>query len=318
MRTTILDSYTADQGRDAWQTLRQSCALTVHLRSQRSQVVDRCRDAEAVITNKVAIDAQALAALPSVRYIGVMATGTNVVDLDACRNRGIVVSNVPGYATESVAQLVFAQVLQVTHDVAGHSHDAKSGRWSGSEDFCFFRQPLVELAGKTLVVIGSGAIGSSVARIARAFGMRTIAAQVPGSTNTGRMPLPEALREADVVSLHCPLTPRTERLVDEAFLRALKQGAILVNTGRGPLLDEAAVVAALASGLLGGLCVDVLSSEPPPAGHPFMDRGQPWSGRVVVTPHIAWGTIEARARLIDEVTANLVAFAAGRERNRVA
>jgi glycerate dehydrogenase len=318
MRVVILDSFTSDQGADAWDAVRRIGDTVVHPRTPRAEVVARCAGADAVLTNKVVIDAGAIAALPLLRCIGVMATGTNIVDVDACRARGIAVTNVPGYSSESVAQLVFAHLLHLTHDVAGHSAAAKDGRWAAGPDFCFFRQPLRELAGKTIAILGSGAIGSAVARIARGFGMRVIAARVPGSTSSDRAPLPQALAEADVVSLHCPLTSRTERMVDAEFLRALKPGAILVNTGRGALLDEAAVVAALADARLGGLCLDVLAVEPPAPGHPFLDPRQPWSARVVATPHIAWGTVEARGRLIAQVAENLAAFADGRDLNRVA
>jgi glycerate dehydrogenase len=320
MRIVVLDSFTTDQGTDCWQALRALGSVEVHARTPVNDVVARARGAAVVLTNKAIVNAEAIAALASsgLRYIGVMATGTNVVDLAAAKQHGVTVTNVPGYSTESVAQLVMALVLHLTTDVAGHSARAKSGGWAACPDFCFFTKPLMELAGKTLVIVGMGAIGSALARIAGAFGMRVIAAAVPGSTTPGRMALPEALAQADVVSLHCPLTPATQGLVNAGFLGHLKRGAILINTGRGPLLDEAAIVQALRSGQLGGLGLDVLSKEPPAAGHPLLDPSQSWSERVVVTPHIAWGTIEARTRLVTEVVANLAAFTAGAPRNRVA
>jgi glycerate dehydrogenase len=246
-----------------------------------------------------------------------MSTGTNAVDLDAAKARGIAVSNVPGYSTESVAQLVFAFILHAASDVAGHSAAVKAGRWTAGPDFCFWLRPMPELAGKTLVVVGQGAIGGAVARIGRGFGMRVIAAQVPGSSSSGRTPLAEALPQADYLSLHCPLTPRTERLVDASFLAALKPGAVLVNTGRGGLIDEAALVAALEGGRLGGVGLDVLTQEPPPAGHPLLRPDAPWSGKVTVTPHLAWATVEARRRLATTITANLRSFLAGGTQNRV-
>ncbi|MBA3708589.1 MAG: hypothetical protein H0W83_07210, partial [Planctomycetes bacterium] len=192
MRVVILDSFTTDHGGDPWDGVRAAGTVSIHPRTRPSEVVARCADTDAVLTNKVVLDAAAIAALPKLRYVGVMATGANIVDLDACRSRGIVVSNVPGYSTDSVAQLVFALLLHLTHDVAGHSTDAKGGRWAASPDFCFFRQPLRELAGETIAIVGSGAIGSAVARIAGGFGMRSIAALVPGSTSSGRRPLLEA------------------------------------------------------------------------------------------------------------------------------
>lgn len=320
MRIVVLDSFTTDQGADCWQALEGLGAVQVFPRTPVSQVIERVRGAEVVLTNKAIVNAEALATLAAngLRYIGVMATGTNVVDLAAAKQHGVVVTNVPGYSTESVAQLVMALVLHLTTDVAGHSSRVKTGDWAACPDFCFFTKPLVELAGKTLVIVGMGAIGGALARMAGAFGMRVIPAAVPGSATPGRMPLDQALAQADVVSLHCPLTPATQGLVNAAFFAELKRGALLINTGRGPLLDETAVVQALASGQLGGLGIDVLSKEPPASGNPLLDPSQPWSSRVVVTPHIAWGTVEARARLIAEVVGNLAAFTAGKLRNQVA
>ena len=320
MRIVVLDSFTTDQGADCWQALRALGAVELHTRTPLNDVVTRARGAEVVLTNKAIINAEAIATLAAsgLRYISVTATGTNVVDLAAAKQHGVVVTNVPGYSTESVAQLVMALVLHHATDVAGHSARVKAGDWAACPDFCFFTKPLMELAGKTLVIVGQGAIGGALARMASAFGMRVIPAAVPGSATPGRMPLDQALPQADVVSLHCPLTPATQGLVNAAFLTRLKRGALLINTGRGPLLDESAVVQALASGQLGGLGIDVLSKEPPPAGHPLLDPTQPWSSRVVVTPHIAWGTVEARARLVTEVVGNLAAFTTGQQRNRVA
>lgn len=320
MRIVVLDSFTTDQGADCWQGLRAFGSVELHARTPAAAVAARAHGAGAVLTNKAIVDAESIAALATtgLRYIGVMATGTNVVDLAAAKRHGITVTNVPGYSTESVAQLVMALVLHLANDVAGHSARVKDGGWAACPDFCFFTKPLSELAGKTLVIVGQGAIGGALARIAGAFGMRVIAGAVPGSTTPGRTPLAEALPQADVVSLHCPLTPATQGLVGTEFLARLKPGALLINTGRGPLLDEGAVVQALASGRLGGLGIDVLAKEPPAAGHPLLDPTPAWASRVVVTPHIAWGTVEARARLVGEVVANLAAFSAGQPRNRVA
>ncbi len=209
-------------------------------------------------------------------------------------------------------------LLQFTNDCAGHSQDAMQGRWAAAQDFCFFRHAIPELHGRALAVVGMGAIGGAVARIATGFGMRVIAAAVPGSPSPGRVPLDEALAQADAVSLHCPLTERTKLLVDDRFLGALKPGAILINTGRGGLIDEAACVRALASGRLGGLGLDVLSSEPPPHGHPLLDAKSAWSSRVCITPHVAWGSLEARRRLVAETATNIGAFARAERRNRVA
>jgi glycerate dehydrogenase len=318
----VLDSFTIDQGEPetAWRELSALGDLVVHPQTEPEEIGSRAAGALAVISNKVPLGAEELAALPTLRYVGVSATGTNVVDLTAARTAGIAVSNVPGYATESVAELVFALILHFSHDVAGHNAAVKVGVWSASSDFCFFRQPLMELAGKTLVVVGSGAIGGAVARIAEAFGMRVVRAAVPGAparAGQTRTPLPEALPLADFVSLHCPLTEATQGLVGAEFLDAMKPGAILINTGRGGLVDEAALAGALSSGHLGGAGLDVLSTEPPPPNHPLTDPRAPWTGRVVVTPHIGWGTVEARRRLVTEVARNLEAFLRDESRNRI-
>jgi glycerate dehydrogenase len=319
MRIVIVDSFAADQGDDSfWKDLRGLGELVVHARSTNGEVVARCAGAAAALTNKVAFSAATFAALPDLRYVGVLATGTNVVDLAAARAAGVAVTNVPSYAAASVAQQVMALVLHFSQDVAGHDAAVKAGAWAASPDFCFFTREMFELAGKTLVLVGSGAIGGAVARIAEAFGMRVVRAAVAGSpTQAGRTPLAEALPLADVVSLHCPLTDATRGMVDARFLAAMKPRAILINTARGALVDEAALVAALAAGKLGGVGLDVLSVEPPPADHPLCDPRVPWAARVVVTPHVGWGAIEARRRLTAVATENLRSFIAGQRKNRV-
>lgn len=317
MRIVLLDSFAADQGDSAWPALRALGDLTVYPRTPTGLVLERSAGAQALLTNKVVLSAELMAGLPDLRYIGVTATGTNVVDLDAAGARNIAVTNVPAYSTESVAQLVFAMILHFAFDVSAHDAAVKAGRWAGGPDFCFFLQPLRELAGKTMVVVGFGAIGKAVARIATAFGMKVITAQVPGSANVDRVSLAAALPLADVVTLHCPLTPATRGLVDRNFLAALKPGAILVNTSRGPVVDESALLDALRDGGLGGAALDVLGTEPPAAGHPLLDPGAPWARRLVVTPHLGWGTVEARKRLAECVVANLAAFIAGERLNRI-
>lgn len=322
-RIVLLDSFAIDQGEpeSVWRELQALGELVVYPHSEPAEVVSHARDAFAVLTNKVELEAQELRALPQLRYVGVTATGTDIVDLDAARAAGIAVTNVPGYATESVAELVFAHILHFSFDVAGHNASVKAGVWAASSDFCFFRKPLGELAGKTLVLVGSGAIGAAVGRIAQAFGMAVIQAAVPGAperAGQARVPLPQALAAGDFVSLHCPLTERTRGLVGPDFLARMKPGAVLINTARGGLIDEAALVAALQAGQLGGAALDVLSSEPPPPSHPLTDPRAPWAGRVVITPHIGWGSVEARRRLVDEITRNLAAFLRGEPRNRVA
>jgi glycerate dehydrogenase len=251
-----------------------------------------------------------------------LATGTNVVDLDAARALGIAVTNVPAYAGESVAGLVFALILHFYYDVAGHAADVAAGGWARCPDFSFFRKPLHELWGKTLLVVGSGHIGGAVARIGAAFGMNVMRAAVPRTmaepARPDRTPLAQALPLADVVTLHCPLTEATRNLAGRAFFAALKPGAILINTGRGGLIDEPALLAALAGGRLAGAGLDVLSVEPPPADHPLTDRRAPWASRLVVTPHIGWGALESRRRMERIAAENLASFLDGGRLNRVA
>ena len=318
MRIVVLDSFPADQGGPGWQGLSLLGDVVLHPRTRPGELLERAAGAEAVITNKVVLDARTLGQLPRLRYIGVCATGTNVVELPAARQRGIAVTNVPGYAAASVAQTVFAAALHFAADLGAHSAAVKSGDWARCPDFCFFRKPLFELAGKRLVILGLGAIGSAVAGIGRGFGMQVLAAAVPGSpTRADRVDLDQVLPGADLVTLHCPLTPATDRLVNAAFLARLPAHAVLINTSRGGLIDEPALLASLRAGHLGGVALDVLTQEPPPADHPLTDPRAPFADRLLVTPHLAWGTVEARARLRAEVTENLAAYQRNDRRNRV-
>jgi glycerate dehydrogenase len=321
-RIVILDSFAADQGDPTytWEGLRALGDLAVYPRSTEDEVIERVRGSLAVLTNKVQLRRELFEMFPEIRYVGVLATGTNIVDLEAAKAHGVAVTNVPGYSTDAVAQLVFALVLEMTNGVAAHDAAVKAGRWASSADFCFFLQPLPELAGKTLAIVGTGSIGGAVARIAEAFGMHVLSAAVPGSPQrpgVTRVRLPDALAVADVVSLHCPLTPQTRGFVDATFLRAMKEKAILINTGRGALINEGDLRDALASGRLGGVGLDVLTSEPPPADHPLLDPRAPWASRLIVTPHIGWGSLEARRRLEQAVTRNLAAFIGGERANRI-
>lgn len=319
MRIVVLDGYTLDMGQPSqWAELEMLGEVVVYPRTPAEQTIVRCRGAALVMTNKVVLDAGVLAGLPELRYIGLCSTGTNAVALDVARDRGIAVSNVPGYSTESVAELVFAMVLHFAFDVAGHSAAVKRRQWAAGPDFCFQLRPSMEIAGKTMVVVGMGAIGGAVARMAGAFGMRVVAAAVPGSPrSTDRVPLERALPEADVVTLHCPLTSGTAGMVNSDFLARLKAGAIVINTSRGGVVNESDMVTALAAGHLGGFASDVLAQEPPSPHHPLTDPAAPWADRVVITPHLAWLTVEARARLRHEIAENLAAFLRGERRNRI-
>jgi glycerate dehydrogenase len=273
-------------------------------------------DADVLLTNKVVLDRETILALQKVRYIGVLATGYNVVDATAARERGIPVTNVPGYSTRSVAQLVFALILELTHHVGHHAQTVREGRWSRSEDFCYWDTPLLELDGLTLGIIGFGQIGREVANIAQALGMRVL---VHSRTKPAELPpdaqwvsLNELLCRADIASLHCPLTPDTRHLINSERLALMKPTAFLINTSRGPLVEEAVLADALNSGRLAGAGLDVLSAEPPPPSNPLLT-----AKNCLITPHIAWASKAARRRLMQITAANLRAFLAGQPQNVV-
>jgi glycerate dehydrogenase len=316
MNIVVLDGHTLNPGDLAWDELHTLGQLHVHARTQPADVVARALDAEVLLTNKVVLDRQAITALPKLRYIGVLATGFNVVDTVAARERSIPVTNVPGYSTRSVAQVVFALLLELTHHVGHHAQTVRAGRWSRSEDFCYWDTPLIELDGLTLGIVGFGQIGREVARIAQAFGLRVL---IHSRTRPAELPpgaewvsLPELLARADVVSLHCPLTPDTRHLINQERLALMKPAAFLLNTGRGPLVDEAALADALNAGRLAGAGLDVLSVEPPPPTNPLLS-----AKNCLITPHIAWASKAARQRLMQITAANLRAFLAGQPQNVV-
>lgn len=311
MRIVVLDGHTLNPGDLSWDELAALGDLTVHPRTPAELVEVRAHGAEIVLTNKVVLDRATLARLPQLRYLGVLATGTNVVDLAAARERGIPVTNVPGYSTASVAQMVFALLLELTQQVGQHAALVRAGRWSASPDFAFWERPLVELDGQILGLVGFGAIGRRVAAIGAALGMQVLVHTAhperhADATAVTFVPLEELLRRSDVVSLHCPLTPSTQGLLDARRLALLKPTALLINTGRGPLVDAAALAAALNGGRLAGAGLDVLTEEPPPLDNPLLS-----AANCVITPHIAWATRAARLRLMATVVANLRAFLAG-------
>lgn len=315
MNITTLDSYTLNPGDLSWEWLSALGGLTVHDRTPRELIVERAAGAEILLTNKVALTRETIAALPELKYIGVLATGYNVVDTAAARERGIPVTNVPGYGTTAVAQHVFALLLELTQQTGLHTASAKAGDWAQSPDWCYWRTPLVELAGLTMGIVGYGAIGRAVARIAQAFGMKVIAAtRTPRAAEEGVefVGTDELFRRADAVSLHCPLTPDTQGLVNSARLATMKPGAFLINTGRGPLIIEAELAVALRAGTLAGAAVDVLSTEPPAADNPLLT-----APNCLVTPHIAWAPKASRQRLLQTVEENIRAFLAGEPVNVV-
>lgn len=315
MKIVVLDGYALNPGDLSWAALGELGELVVHERTPPELTLERAAGAEILIPNKVILGERELAALPALRYIGVQATGVNIIDLDAARTRGIVVTNVPAYSTPSVAQQVFALLLELTRGAGHHAQRVRRGAWSRCPDFTFWETPQVELAGKVFGVVGFGDIGRAVARIAAAFGTRLLVhTRTPdrAASEVQFVGLDELFANADVVSLHCPLTAQTDRLVNAARLATMKKTAYLINTGRGPLVDEAALAAALHDGVIAGAGLDVLTKEPPSADNPLLS-----APNCLITPHLAWATLAARQRLMATVVANVRAFLDGAPRNRV-
>ena len=318
MKIVILDGHTANPGDLSWDGLREYGELKVYDRTTPAELLSRAEGAEVLLTNKVIIDAKTMAALPCLRYIGVLATGYNVVDIAEAHRRGIVVTNIPAYSTMSVAQMVMAHLLNITNQVALHAESVRRGEWQECPDFSFTKSPLIELDGLTLGIVGLGNTGSATARMAQAMGMQVMAV----SSKTEEMLRPLGIRkasgyeqlfsEADVVSLHCPLTDETRHLVNRERLALMKPTAILINTGRGPLLDEQAVADALTEGRLYAVGVDVLTEEPPRKGSPLI-----MAPRCYITPHIAWASAAARRRLVCIATSNVAAFLRGEPQNSI-
>ena len=311
MKIVILDGYSANPGDLSWKGLEEMGELTVYERTKASETVARAADAEMILTNKVIINREVMEHLPHLKYIGVLATGYNVVDVEAARERGIVVTNVPAYSTDSVAQMVFAHLLTVTNRTEHYAIENRQGRWTKNPDFCYWDFPHMELAGKTFGIVGLGNIGQSVARIAIAFGMKVKAFSTKSASalrmlGIEKATLEELLSTSDVLSLHCPLTDSTRHLMNHDTLRQMKSSAILINTGRGPLVDDQAVAEALAEGRLAAFCADVLTDEPPKADNPLLSQPHAF-----ITPHIAWASTEARVRLLQVAIGNVRAFLNG-------
>ena len=305
MNIVVLDGYTANPGDLSWDEFTQLGDCAVYERTPAAEVVARAREAEVVLTNKTVLDRAAIAALPRLRYIGVLATGYNVVDVAAARDRGVPVCNVPEYSTPNVAQAVFGLILELTNHTGHHAQSVRDGRWVAAKDFCYWDFPLVELRGLTLGIVGFGRIGQTVAEIARAFGMRVL--------SCGRGDDLEALfRESDVVSLHCPLTPATKQFINAARLAQMKPTAFLINTARGGLVNEADLADALNHGRIAGAGLDVLAVEPPVPENPLLT-----AKNCLITPHIAWATREARARLLKIAAENIRACWRGTPQNVV-
>lgn len=317
MKLTVLDGYCLNPGDLDWNALGALVDVTVHDRTPAAEIIARAAGAEMLMTNKTPLDATTLAALPDLKYIGVLATGFNIVDVVAAKQRGIVVTNIPLYGTASVAQHAFALLLELCHHAGAHGEAVRNGEWSKSADWSFWKTPLIELAGKTMGIIGFGRIGRQTAKIADAMGMRVLANDVyqgnaPAYENFAWAGIDELLAASDVVSLHCPLTAENKGLINAARLRTMKRSAFLLNTSRGPLIVDQDLADGLNEGVIAGAGLDVLSVEPPVSGNPLFS-----AKNCLVTPHIAWATKEARSRLMDVAVSNVQAFLSGAPQNVV-
>jgi glycerate dehydrogenase len=315
MRIIVLDGYTLNPGDLSWGPLEALGRCEIFERSSEQEILQRAAEAEIVLTNKAQLNRGTIERLPKLKYIGILATGTNIVDLDAARERAIIVTNVPAYGTTSVAQTTIALLLELTQRTGHHSQTVREGKWSRHEDWCYWDYPLVELAGLTIGIVGPGRIGSAVAAIANAFRMKVLVwshskkAAPPYASPVG---LEELFRQSDVVSLHCPLTTETKHLVNAERLGWMKSTAYLLNTSRGLLIDEAALADALNSERLAGAGLDVLSTEPPRPDNPLLR-----ARNCIITPHLAWATQAARARLLKIAVENVEAFLRGQPQNLV-
>lgn len=317
MRIVVLDGYGLNPGDLSWDAMKELGDLTVYDRTSPCELLQRAAEADVLITNKTVITKDDLQKLPSVKYIGVLATGYNIVDIEAAKERGIVVTNIPAYSTKSVAQMVFAHILNITQRVGHYAHANKNGRWDQNPDFCYWDTNLIELDGKSIGIIGLGNTGYATSQIALSFGMKVYAYtskhqfQLPVGIH--KLELDELFKTCDIISLHCPLTPSTKEIVNKERLALMKPTAIIINTGRGPLVNEQDLADALNEGKIAAAGVDVLSTEPPKADNPLLK-----AKNCFITPHIAWATKEARVRLMDIAVNNLKSFKQGKVINNVA
>lgn len=318
MNIVVLDGFTMNPGDLSWNELEKLGTLKVYDRTSPEQLLERAADAEAVLTNKTVLNAAALRNMPKLKYVGVLATGYNVVDIAVAKELGIVVTNIPAYSTESVAQMVFAHILNITHSVGRYAGEAHAGVWSRQADFSYTNSPLMELYGKRIGIIGFGNTGSATARIARAFGMEVLV-----YTSKPQSALPEGMTKAasveevfsssDIVSLHCPLNDKTAEIVNAHHLSLMKESAILINTGRGGLVNENDLAEALKAHRIKAASLDVMVNEPPMENNPLLGLDN-----CFITPHIAWATYEARTRLMNQTVMNLKSFIEGKIINNVA
>lgn len=310
MKIVVLDGYTLNPGDLSWEKLEKLGEITVYDRTAPEDVITRIGDAPVILTNKVVIDRKIMTSCPTLKYVGVLATGYNVVDIAAAHELGITVTNIPAYSTDSVAQMVFAHILNITNDIAKYADEAKIGKWSANPDFCYWNKPIIELANKTLGIVGLGNIGMAVARIALAFGMKVLAATskpqstLPDGITAGTVQ--DVLKNADIISLHCPLTDNTREMINSESIKTMKRTAILINTGRGPLVNEQDLAIALNNEEIVAYGTDVLSIEPARTDNPLLK-----AKNCYITPHIAWATTEARTRLMTIAVENVRQFIAG-------
>ncbi|HEX8278163.1 MAG TPA: D-2-hydroxyacid dehydrogenase [Segetibacter sp.] len=317
MKIVILDGYTLNPGDLSWDELKKLGDVVIHDRTPADKVVERAKDAEIVFTNKTPIGEEALNQLSSLKYIGVLATGYNIVNTEVAKANGIIVANVPGYGTTSVVQLTFALLLELCLHVQRHSDSVMEGKWAKSADWCYWDYPLVELSGKTIGIIGFGRIGQQVGDVATAFGMNIIGNSRHWTDQSKRpnfkwAEIPELLAQSDVVSIHCPLFPETKGLINKESLKNMKSSAFLLNTSRGPIIVDEDLADALNNDVIAGAGIDVLSAEPPSEENPLFT-----AKNCIITPHIAWATKEARARLLNTTVSNLSAFLQGNPVNVV-
>lgn len=322
MKIVVLDGHAVNPGDLSWEPLKELGELEVYERTPEEKIMERAEGADIILTNKIEFTAERIAKLPNLKYIGVQATGYNIVDIEAAAEKGIIVTNVPAYSTDSVAQFVFALTLEIAHHVGEHNRVVKAGKWSKAEDFCFWEYPLIELKGKSMGIIGYGNIGQRTAEIALAFGLKVIvydrspakkiAAEDIMTAQIEFLELEELYDKADIISLHCPLTKETEGLINQASISKMKDGVIIINTARGGLIVEEDLKTALDNGKVYGAAVDVLANEPPSQDNPLLK-----SDKTIITPHIAWASKETRQRLLDIVVENIKSFINGQPINQV-
>lgn len=317
MKIVVLDGYALNPGDLSWDGINAFGDLVVYDRTAPAEILERSAEADVLFTNKTPLRENVIGQLPALKFIGVLATGYNIIDVEAAGKQGIVVSNIPDYGSYSVAQFTMALLLELCHHAQRHSDTARSGKWAASSDWCYWDHPLVELAGKTMGIIGFGSIGQKVGDMATSFGMNLLASARKHTDQSHRksfrwVEIPELLEQSDVVSIHCPLTPATDGLINARTLRTMKESAFLLNTARGPIVVDAALADALNNGVIAGAGIDVLSVEPPAADNPLFN-----ARNCIITPHIAWATKEARARLMDMAAQNLEGFVKGTPKNVV-